>query len=368
MNTARIRVKFLAKAQESGNYYGFWLRQFPNRVPSWGNCDFVFEQDCHDYDWLVVYDDFPKSDGERFPLWTEQLPCPQDNTLLVTYEPSTIKNYGRGFVNQFGWVLSSQEPWAIKHPRVIASQTGYIWLYGSTDDRGSYDSLRRQSPPTKPFPISTVCSAKQMRHTVHHLRYQFTQRLKAALPELEVFGHGVRAIPDKADALDPFRLHLAVENHLCRHHWTEKLSDSFLGFCLPIYHGCPNAADYFPEESFIPIAIGDFDEAFERITRALRDDEYTQRLPAIIEARRRILDHYALFPLLARLIEERHQIRGEVPLAPHTIRSRRAIRHHDPLIGLTDGIDKTVLKVRHWLARRAEVPSGVKPNDNLKLS
>jgi hypothetical protein len=350
MNTTsgkRIRVKFLSKSQASNSNYDPWLKQFPNHVPSWGACDFIFDQHCHDYDWLLVYDDLPRSRDERFPNWAEQLPSLRANSLLITAEPSIIKNYGRSFVNQFGWVLSSQEPWAIKHPQVILSQTGYVWFYGSSGARGSYDALSRQAPPLKALPISTVCSIKQMRHTLHHARYQFTRDLKARLPALDVFGQGVRPIDDKADALDPYKLHLAIENHVCRHHWTEKLTDPFLGHCLPLYHGCPNTVDYFPQESHIPINIHHFDETFERIKQALQDHEYEKRLPAIQEARRLILNEYALFPLVARLIEERHQIRGDEPLGCHAIYSRRSLRKKRPVSAILDAVDKTVLRFRH---------------------
>ena len=354
MNTPsgkRIRVKFLSKSQASDTNYDLWLKRFPNHVPSWGACDFIFDQHCHDYDWLMVYDDLPKSGDERFPNWAEKLPALRENSLLITAEPSVIKNYGRSFVSQFGWILSSQEPWAIKHPRVILSQTGYIWFYGGSGERGSYDVLSKQAPPPKPLPISTVCSDKQMRHTLHHARYQFTQDLKARLPALDIFGQGVRPIDDKADALDPYRLHLAIENHVCPHHWTEKLSDPFLGHCLPLYHGCPNTLDYFPEESHIPINIHHFDETFERVKRALRDNEYAKRLPAIQEARRLILNEYALFPLVARLIEERHQIRGDEPLASHCIYSRRSVRRKKPVSAVLDVVDKTMLRLRHRFSR-----------------
>lgn len=350
MNTTsgkRIRVKFLSKSQASDNNYDLWLKRFPNHTPCWGACEFIFDQHCHDYDWLMVYDDLPKSGDERFPYWDEKLPALRENTLLITAEPSVIKNYGRAFVNQFGWVLSSQEPWAIKHPRVILSQTGYVWFYGGSGERGSYDDLSKQEPPPKPLPISTVCSDKQMRHTLHHARYRFTRNLKARLPDLDVFGQGVRPIDDKADALDPYKLHLAIENHVCRHHWTEKLSDPFLGFCLPLYHGCPNTFDYFPEESHIPIDIQHFEEAFDRIMRALRDNEYGRRLPAIREARRLILNEYGLFPLVARLIEERHQIRGDELLASHHIYSRRSVRRKRPLSAVRDVIDKAAMRIRH---------------------
>ena len=42
------------------------------------------------------------------------------------------------------------------------------------------------------------------------------------LPELDIFGHGVNPMNDKAEALDPYRFHIAVENHVYDHHLTEK--------------------------------------------------------------------------------------------------------------------------------------------------
>ena len=143
---------------------------------------------------------------------------------------------------------------------------------------------------------------------------------------------------------------------MCRHHWTEKLSDPLLGHCLPLYHGCPNTLDYFPQESFIPINIHQLDESVERIQRALRDQEYAKRLPAIQEARRLILNEYALFPLVARLIEERHQLRGEQPLSAHSIFSRRAVRRQQPLSAVRDAVDKTVLRLRHRFAKPSHPP------------
>lgn len=190
-----------------------------------------------------------------------------------------------------------------------------------------------------------------MRHTLHHARYQFTQDLKAKLPFLDIFGQGVRPIDDKADALDPYKLHLAIENHVCPHHWTEKLTDPFLGYCLPLYHGCPNTMEYFPEESYVPINIHDFKQTLEQIKRVIQDHEYEKRLPAIQEARRLILNEYALFPLVARLIEERHQIRGNEPAASNKIYSRRSLRKKRPVAAIIDVVDKAKLRLRHQFGK-----------------
>jgi hypothetical protein len=348
-----IRVKFLAKALPGRDYSG-WLRRFPGKNPRWGSCHFIFDQKEPDYDWLVVYDDLPARAGERFPCWEERLPdsCPKSQTLLITTEPSTIKIYGRAFTRQFGWILTSQEPWAIRHPGAIHSQPGLVPFYGGSGDRGSHDTLAQSLPAAKTSVISTVCSAKQQGHTLHHARFLFVQKLQAAMPELDVFGFGVRPVEDKADALDPYRYHVAIENHVFTHHWTEKLSDSFLGRCLTFYHGCPNYADYFPAESVIPINIHNFPEALATIRRAILDNEYERRLPAILESRRRVLEEHWLFALLARLIESRASTAVQAPDGG-SILSRRALRRRRPFMALGLVLEKPYARLRHKLQRNA---------------
>lgn len=84
---------------------------------------------------------------------------------------------------------------------------------------------------------------------MHHKRLKFVKHLmNEALPEIHVWGYGMRELKNKADAIDPYKYHLAIENHSCDHHWTEKLADAFLGFSLPIYFGCTNLDHYFPKE------------------------------------------------------------------------------------------------------------------------
>jgi len=289
-------VKFLAKS--GGNDpVDFWKGFMPHGESRIGDVEFVFRKDCAEYDWLVVYDDLPSSDKERFPHWNETLACPREKTIFITAEPSTIKVYGKKFLEQFGHVLTSQEPWAIDHPHTVRSQCGLIWFYGKP-----FSEAARYFPEDKSLEISTVCSSKKQRHTLHSLRYHFTDHLKVAIPELEVFGHGHRFIESKVEALDPFKYHLAIENHVATHHWTEKLSDTFLGGCLPIYHGAPNIFDYFPEESLIQVDIRVEEQTIATIKETIENGEYEKRLPAIREARRLILEDYSTFPMIAKLV------------------------------------------------------------------
>lgn len=335
----RIRVKVMSREAERT-----WLRQLPDGRPSWGRCDFLFDPGTRDYDWLVVYNDLPRREGG-----TELLACPREHTLLVTTEPSSIKAYGTAYAAQFGCVLTSQEDWALPHPGRIYSQPALHWFYGvGAGHAVSYSSMRAAQPPQKTRDVSMVWSGKAQRHTLHNRRAEFMRRIRAALPELDVYGRGARPLDDKAEALDAYRYHIAIENHIGPHHWTEKLADPFLGFALPFYCGCPNAAEYFPPESFIPIDIRDFDAALATIVRAVANDEYTQRLPYIVEARRRVLEEYNFFAVVAREIEKRHAPRAA---APATLYSRHALRKKHPLLRLSQAYE--VVRARLMSLRRA---------------
>ncbi|MDD2598245.1 MAG: glycosyltransferase family 10 [Kiritimatiellae bacterium] len=291
-NLKPIRVKIIA----NGRNATAWARQTPQNAARWGGCQFLLNLNEREYDWLVVIDDISK----KLKSPPEILPCPQRNTILVTSEPATITRYGKGFAAQFGTLLTSQEKKFLPHPNRIHSQTGNLWFHGK-----SYDELQAEPPIHKTALISTVCSSKKQAHTMHSLRYNFTQRLKTELPELEIYGHGVRYIEEKHEALSPYQFHLAIENHVAPHHWTEKLSDPLLAYCVPIYSGCPNAAEYFSPESFVQIDITDPECSVATIKRVLASaGEYERRLDAVKASRQKVLREYNLLAMLDQIISD----------------------------------------------------------------
>jgi hypothetical protein len=345
-NHTDIRVKFLARGIEPGGSAAHYTRQLPVNKPVWGNCRFVFDIDTLDYDWLVVYHDLFR---RPWSFSEERLRCPHDKTILVTTEPSSITVYGTDYLRQYGVVITSQEPWAVSHPNPIFTQCGLIWFYGFPFADGpirTYDDIRAMPPPVKSKSIATVCSDRKGRLTLHSRRFDFTRRLRAALPELDVFGHGVTPMSDKSVAIDPYNYHISIENHVFPHHLTEKMPDAFLGYAVPFYHGCPNAADYFPAESFIPIDISDFPKSLDIIRSTLANNEYKDRLPYVIEARRRVLEEYNLFAVLAREI-------GRLDTKPlcsrnkGVIMNRQTLRIKRPLTGLRSLAEKVLFKARH---------------------
>lgn len=334
-----IKVKFVSRGNTPAP--DRWLRQFPKSEPVWNNCHFSFDPEDRDYDWLVAYDDLPATKGERFSRRVETLACPRSQTLLITTEPSSVKLYGKEFLAQFGRILTGHEPWIITHPGAIFSQPALRWYYGFGPKMRTYDEMVAHPPVDKTLDLATVCSSKQQRHTLHHTRYVFVQELKALLPEMDIFGHGVRFISDKAEALDPYRYHLAIENHVSEHHWTEKLSDAFLGLTLPFYYGCPNAADYFPPESYISIDINDVKGAAAVIKQAIADNEYEKRLPFIKEARRRVLEEYNMFAVVSALVRQNTPSPGASnPTGRDVIVSRSLLLRRRPWLRIQLALDK----------------------------
>lgn len=332
MTTARLRVKVLSTLPES-----IWLHQFPHGEPVWGACEFLFGRDARDYDWLLVYDDLPARAGEPKKTTQEALACPRAHTLLVTTEPSSVKIYGDSYTRQFGAVLTSQPEWALPHPQRIHAQPALHWFYGvGSREVVPFDHMLAHPPADKRHDISMVYSPKAMRHTLHYRRAHFMRWLVEHMPELDTFGRETpRALDDKADCLRDYRYHVAIENFVGAHHWTEKLADPFLGLSLPFYYGCPNAADYFPADSFIRIDIRDPAGALDIIRTAIANNEYEKRLPALIEARRRVMFDYNLFAVAAREIARRH--RADAPVeAGAVLLSRRAMRRSSPMVALRD--------------------------------
>ena len=155
---------------------------------------------------------------------------------------------------------------------------------------------------------------------------------------------------DKANALDIYRYHIAIENFRGPHHWTEKLSDPFLGATLPFYYGCTNVLDYFPEKSLITIDIDDVDGASEIILRAIRDKEYEKRLPHILEARRLVMEKYNLFAVLSKVVERHH---GGIDHdgSEGVIFSRRQLRTKRPLVAVEDFFEKCRIRLLNGLKK-----------------
>lgn len=282
---------------------------------------YVFTTDpkCREYDWVVVYDEMPEP---------ETLACPRGHTILATWEPVSIKAYSRAYTRQFAYLLTNRPMSAEKHPGYRLGRGYFYWFV----DRTWNEAFETVIPP-KTKELSIVCSSKKMKNTCHYDRYVLCERL-SHLQGCDWYGHGVKGFGKKYEVLDPYRYHIAIENHIAEHHWTEKIADALLCECLPFYAGDPGLAEVLPADSFIPIPLDDHEEA-ERIVRAaVAAGEYEKRLPAIREAKRLLLTRYNFWAQVLDIVRSAPPTVGG---SAFTLLPRKTIRARSPSAMFDEG-------------------------------
>ncbi len=246
-----------------------------------------------DYDWLVVYDELDRNHK------IERLACSPEHTILVTQEPPTIKIYPPFYTRQFNYILTTHDDDYIKHPHWRRGEGCFVWLDGR-----SFDAHADYPLPEKTQCISAVASGKKMKHTDHYKRYQLLSHLQEHVDHFDWYGYGMKPLQMKHDALAAYSYHVVIENYAEDFHWSEKIADALVHYCLPFYAGDAHLDQVLPAESFIRIPLDNPTEATRIIKEAIANDEYSKRLPAIVQARQQLLEKNNLWQQIIKTIRE----------------------------------------------------------------
>jgi len=322
-----------------------WIKQFPNEKSLiWNNCKFTLDSCDNDYDWLVVID----------KTSTLQLNCPPENTIFVATEPSTISYYGQSFVSQFSYLITNQNAKSLPHMNAIRTQPGNHWFYEKP-----YRKMAKEPPHKKTKLLSVIATHRSEKHTAHRKRYDFIKEIANDLPEADIlfsrenlakdfydiFANRAKFVPNKYNMIDDYKYHLAIGNQAGDNILTERISDSFLGYAIPISWGCTNLSHYFPEDSFIEIDIDKPNESIEKIKNIVKNrNDYERRLPAVIEARRRVMEEYNLIAMIAEIVNN-HKEKETKMNKRENIYSRRIMR----ITNLTDLLGFVRFRLKNFL-------------------
>lgn len=269
---------------------GYWgvgnpKHSTPNGSGCWDGIQFTSEP-VDDFDYLIVMNSPPAK---------MQLLCDPRKIWTVVHEPPT-GCYKLWHINaDYSARTYTCDP-ELRGPEYIQNQPALGWSL-----HHDYDCLTKCSPPQKTKQLSWVTSNKRFLKG-HRRRMQFLKRIQDEI-DFDLFGRGIQPIEHKWDGLAPYRYSLAIENFSNSLYWSEKISDCFLAWTMPIYYGCTHITDYFPAEAMIQIDITAPD-VVEQIKAALADDPWPHRLDAIAHARDLILNRYQLMPFLAQQIRQ----------------------------------------------------------------
>ena len=272
------------------------LRQTPEQNGQWLDLQFYFEaiEDC---DYLICLNP-PKRDIEtKVPIEKRWLFIQEPYSKNTQWYSKVFKYFGKVYIPF----------WNRRYPNFVLSQTCLPWHLNK-----SYDNLKSLPPGPKKNNISAIVSNMQTL-PFQKKRLAFLKNLESNSDfQFSWYGKGIKYIEQKFDGLYPYRYSFALENTSNDHYWTEKIADCFLAWTIPIYAGCKNISDYFPENSFIPIDLDDFKGTKAKLRYLSQSNYWEENLIALQKARTLVLDEYQLFPFLSNLIqkdpnkEERH--------------------------------------------------------------
>ncbi|MBR3757280.1 MAG: hypothetical protein IKK62_02460 [Bacteroidaceae bacterium] len=284
---------------------GKWmLRQTPGRkgISRCGKYQFYINELIPDPDFVVVRGKYIKH-----PTTFHVAP---ENVVLTTSEPYSVLSYPKGYCKQFGLVCSCQEE--LKHPNIVYTPALLSWFAGATfDTRGQgtatidYDQFKQMDTPKKTKLLSVVTSNKAFTQG-HQDRINFVEKLKEHYgDQLDVFGRGFRSFNDKWDVLAPYKYHIAIENSHSNYYWTEKLSDCYLAETFPIYYGCKNVHDYFPQDAMAIIDIYDVERSIATIDRLIANEKhFDNHLPQLKQSKELVLEDYNFFNYVATVLDK----------------------------------------------------------------
>ena len=163
--------------------------------------------------------------------------------------------------------------------------------------------------------ISTVCSAKyQDDGQIKRIDFlKFLEAKNDPIVSFHLYNRENRVgfknftpIPERSGkeiGLMKYKYYFMCENSSEYNYITEKLWEPILCHCLCFYWGCPNVSDYIDPRAFVQLDMNDFSKSFEIMKTAISENWWEQRLPFILEEKKKILEYYAFCPTVERIIQ-----------------------------------------------------------------
>jgi len=267
-----------------------YINQTPNCRGVWN--DIVVTDNVKEADYLIIQDN---CGNNLLTLFDE------DRRLYFSREAldsQSINNYPSDSVKRFSYWDGTGLLWT-------------KWWYPSKSSGGinkTYNELLNETPLNKTKNLSCIQSDKN-NSWGHKLRHNFLGDFINQTNCLDLYGsirysNKVLENNNKCSGLDDYRYTLAFDNqNTIKDFFGTQFTDAILRWTVPIYWGGADLDRYFPKDCFIKLDIENEGE-IERTTRLIEKDDYNNRIKAIDEARRLILNEYNMWPIIEKVINK----------------------------------------------------------------
>lgn len=268
-------------------------RLAPNYEPKWGTIEAT--PNINDADYYVIIENASDRTLEKLP---------KDKTFCFPSESDFVKK--SKIYNKYNFKYT------------FTYNTHYHFVNVLFFMGGSYDTYKKLEYPEKTNLCSAIMSSKTMTYG-HKLRKSFLINFCNKYPGLvDVYGQGWRGnsmpgykgqlaignrngMPTKYDGLVRYRYSICCENSEVHNGFSEKLTDAFLTWTIPIYFGCKNLSDFFPKDSFYQFHPNE-ENVYEKVKAIIERPVTEANIKALKIARELCLDKYNIWPSIERLV------------------------------------------------------------------
>lgn len=216
---------------------------------------------------------------KQYNLYVDAIPPSfnmQEVNILFLAEPDVISGIVKHLplcANMFTYILTHNQDVVDKYPNARLFTFNSIWA----SDK-EYE---------KEFSISAIVGHKTI--TKHQVMRQELWYSQDMIPNRKFFvssfgapadTFGNPVIGNNKDELFNSQFHIAIENDVKDHWFSEKILDCFISKTVPIYCGCPNLCDYFNIKGVL--RFNNIKECIQ-ICNSLNENSYNELLPYIEE-------------------------------------------------------------------------------------
>jgi hypothetical protein len=307
----------------SGLTQSDWLwQQTPHPFGVWGNIQMLANAPKPDFLLMYQFNFYEKLPKKKSWLTRLQKPkpdqvrlvdvhsklrgVPQERTIYLLREPPLEEIVGK---NKANYEEAKKYCSYISGPDDFAPTPNYmpaIWYHAN-----SFQELTEMNPPQKEKTLSWITSGVN-RTANHRQRLDFLKQMRLSEIPFDLYGRNLPnwakntgELNNKWYGMAPYYYNLAIENY-AENSWyvSEKLWDSLLAWCLPIYYGGSAADQLLPPGSFL--CLPSLDEKgisyIKEVTAT--PDAWHEAKSAIAEAREIILHKLNLLNWLSDFVDK----------------------------------------------------------------
>jgi hypothetical protein len=295
----KTKIKFCSGWDSPEQITKRLIEQFKTSEEDTSNIEFVYDDS---YD-VIVFNNYvteePKNNSKSYIYFHEPTWSGNHQKNFLPYKDITIFGYDNNNYDTPSNVIETPAH-LFYGGRGPSSDSSDFWNY--------YNLINYNFKKTKS--ISSVVSSlgndekEYPNGCIYKKRVNLIKKIIHECDFIDVFGWGNKGLNQKKDGIIDYKFSLCVENSNEKNYISEKFYDCILTNTIPIYFGCKNIKDFWPENGYI--LIDDINDT-NNVINVLRnisencDEIYDKLLPELLLMKKRYFEEFNLLKKINKL-------------------------------------------------------------------